>query len=210
MRDMRNDTAERNNGPKKVINDVDHKDVAAQNETSSTPPAVAKMKQVGIDTRSREAFELLKIGEAICNLQVDQRRMRMDAEDMRFERDRYKASAAAFQDKLAAALTENNRLRDLREVLRTMSQHKESDLASQARADDERAHLTAALQASEQQAEEVRHAHAQVREQLNRAMHDNETLSSELQSTKVAMERMRHAYIDLTRKLLAETRPESD
>jgi len=103
------------------MDEVEQKNVSLRDETSSTPATAPKIKMIGVDTRSREAFELLKLGEAICSLQADQRRMRLDADDMRFERDRYKASAAAFQDKLAEALNENARLRDLREVLQTFS-----------------------------------------------------------------------------------------
>jgi len=93
--------------------------------------APPKLKHVGIDTRSREAFELLKLGEAICNLQTDQRKMRLNSDDMRFERDRYKASAASFQDKLTESLKENARLRDLREVLRSLSLQVERTSATQ-------------------------------------------------------------------------------
>lgn len=175
-----------NDGNKSIMDEVERTDVAMRNETSTSPSNLPKMKQVGVDTRSREAFELLKLGEAICNLQVDQRKMRLNAEDMRFERDRYKASAAAFQDKLNAALNENTRLRDLREVLKVMSQEKEATQSAQA--EDLRhsnAHLTATLRAAEGQLEQA---------------------YRELENTKAHLESMRLAFIELTRNLIAEAK----
>lgn len=108
------------------MDEVERKDLPANNEGSASPLSMAKAKQVTSDTRSREAFELLKLGEAICSLQVDQRKMRLSVDDIRFERDRYKASAAAFQQKLTDALNENTRLRDLREFLKASSFEDES------------------------------------------------------------------------------------
>lgn len=210
---MDNDTERRNDGNKSIMDEVERKDVTVRSETSNNPSTVPKMKQVGVDTRSREAFELLKLGEAICNLQVDQRKMRLNAEDMRFERDRYKASAAAFQDKLAVALNENARLRDLREVLRTMSLQNEAAVAQRAQTEGEYVSLTSALHASEQRAEDLRLNHEQVtatlratEEQLNQAIRENDRLSNELADTKAQMERMRQAFIDITRDLIAEAK----
>ncbi|MGO4168385.1 hypothetical protein [Novosphingobium sp. YAF33] len=168
------------------MDEVERKDVAMRNEPPASPSNPPKMKQVGFDTRSREAFELLKLGEAICNLQVDQRKMRLNAEDMRFERDRYKASAAAFQDKLTAALNENARLRDLREVLKIMSQEKEA--AHPAQVEQLRqgnTHLIATLRATEEQLEQA---------------------YQELEIAKAHMESMRLAFIELTRNLIAEAK----
>ncbi|WP_336975217.1 hypothetical protein [Sphingobium aromaticiconvertens] len=171
------------------MDEGEHRDVTVRNDTSDKPAAISKVRQVGVDTRSREAFELLKLGEAICNLQVDQRKMRLSAEDMRFERDRYKASAAAFQDKLVAALNENARLRDLREVLSALSLERGAALAER---DDERKRLTAALDESE-----VRFA----------KMHqENEHLLGELHEARGQAEGMRQAFIEITRNLIKEAR----
>ena len=165
--------------------------MTVRNDTSDKSATIAKVKQVEVDTRSREAFELLKLGEAICNLQADQRKMRLNAEDMRFERDRYKASAAAFQDKLAAALNENNRLRDLREVLATLSIETSAALAER---ESELARLVAALNESD-----IRLA----------MMHqDNERLQTELAASREQAEAIRQEYIKMTIEIIKEAKPD--
>lgn len=92
--------------------------MVAQHTTAS---ASSTTVEIGTDTRSRDAFEILQLGEAVFQLQREQRKLRLAAEEMRFERDRYRASAEAFQGKLAEALAENSRLRDLREALRALA-----------------------------------------------------------------------------------------
>jgi len=108
------------------MDNIDHSDLPTSNEDLRFSSSLAKVKNVTSDTRSREAFELLKLGEAICSLQVDQRKMRLSVEDLRFERDRYKSSAAAFQNKLNDALHENSRLRDLRDIMKDIAKSEQS------------------------------------------------------------------------------------
>lgn len=182
------------------MDEVRHKDLAMQSEISATSTNRANMNRVGIDVRSREAFELLKLGEAICNLQVDQRKMRLNAEDMRFERDRYKASAAEFQKKLSAALDENARLRDLREVLKIMSQEKEVAFQGM------QARETAALA----HAEDLRRNNADLPVILAAIEEQLEQAQRELDDTKASMEDMRLAFIELTRNLIAEAASAQD
>jgi hypothetical protein len=171
------------------MDEGERKGVTVRNDTSDTGATISKVKQVGVDTRSREAFELLKLGEAICDLQADQRKMRLSAEDMRFERDRYKASAAAFQDKLAAALNENGRLRDLREVLATLSIETNAALAER---ENERARLIAALNESEMR--------------LAMMHHENDRLQSELLDSRDQAELMRRKYIEMTIAIIKEAK----
>jgi len=188
---MNNNTGRLNDGNNRIMDEGERKGVTVRNDTSDKSAAIAKVKQVEVDTRSREAFELLKLGEAICNLQADQRKMRLNAEDMRFERDRYKASAAAFQDKLAAALNENNRLRDLREVLATLSIETSAALAER---ESELARLVAALNESD-----IRLA----------MMHqDNERLQTELAASREQAEAIRQEYIKMTIEIIKEAKPD--
>ncbi|WP_156106135.1 hypothetical protein [Sphingobium sp. ba1] len=184
---MTNGTGRLNDGNNEIMDEGERKGVTVRSDTSDKSPTISKVKQVGVDTRSREAFELLKLGEAICNLQVDQRKMRLNAEDMRFERDRYKASAAAFQDKLAAALNENGRLRDLREVLATLSIETSAALAER---ENERARLIAALDESEMR--------------LAMMQQENERLQSELIDSRDKAEVMRQKYIEMTINIIKE------
>ncbi len=85
-------------------------------EPKSEPPAAGNpSRQVGIDVRSRDAFELLKLGEAIVTLQADLRNLRLEKEDLRFDRNRYQASAAQYQSKLTSALAELDQARVYRD-----------------------------------------------------------------------------------------------
>ena len=186
---MDDGTGARNDGNKSIMDEIERKDVTMQGETLAIP-SLSKVRQVEVDTRSREAFELLKLGEAICNLQVDQRKMRLSAEDMRFERDRYKASAAAFQDKLVAALNENARLRDLREVLGTLSQQKEAAVAQHASAEAERNRLAAALHEGEERTRMLRR--------------DNEKLSGELREMRETLSQQKEAALAQHAQIEAE------
>jgi hypothetical protein len=137
--------------------------------SEASASALSKTRKMDIDTRNRETFELLKLGEVIGNLQTDQRKMRLNAEDMRFERDRYKASAASFQEKLVEALNENARLRDLREVLKTLAAQME-EAKGQRESDEhlrlENARLTHELLESRAQAEQMRQAFITIAQSL--------------------------------------------
>jgi hypothetical protein len=85
----------------------------AQDETAGPAGAIAEQRtaglpsrQIEVDLHSREAFEMLRLGEAIVSLRGDLRTLRLEKEDLRFDRDRYRASAAQTQSKLVQALRE--------------------------------------------------------------------------------------------------------
>lgn len=146
-------------GDRQMVGDDQRKEVIVLSETPAS--ALSHMRQMDVETRGHEAFELLRLGELIGNLQTDQRKMRLDAEDMRFERDRYKASAASFQDKLAEALNENARLRDLREVVKTLTSQMEEAKVQRQGEDHlrlENARLASELLDCRAQAEQMRQA----------------------------------------------------
>ena len=65
--------------------------------------------------RSRDAFELLELGEAIVSIRSDLRDLRLEKDDLRFERDRYKAAATDFQQKLVGALDDLEKARSFYE-----------------------------------------------------------------------------------------------
>ena len=139
--------------------DEQRKEMIVVGELSAS--ASPQMRQIDLDTHSLDAFEMLRLGEVISNLQADQRKMRLAAEDMRFERDRYKASAASFQDKLTEALNENARLRDLRDVMKTLAVQMDEAAQQQSSGDQlrlEMASLEDELEQSKARSEEMRHA----------------------------------------------------
>jgi hypothetical protein len=79
--------------------------------TNGQSAMASPSRHVGVDVRSRDAFELLKLGEAIVNLQSDLRRLQLEKEDLRFDRNRYQASAVQYQEKLLRALNELDQAR---------------------------------------------------------------------------------------------------
>ncbi|MET0371464.1 MAG: hypothetical protein ABW039_08820 [Sphingobium sp.] len=96
----------------------------AQDETAGSAGAITEQRtagllarQVEVDLHSREAFEMLGLGEAIVGLKGDLRTLRLEKEDLRFDRDRYRASAAQTQSKLSQALRELDQNRVSREEL---------------------------------------------------------------------------------------------
>ena len=95
---------------------VEQKNPAIRNvPVTESPTTGASPRRLEVDVRSRDAFELLKLGEAIVGLQADLRNLRLEKEDLRFERERYKASAADYQGKLISALEELDAARSFRE-----------------------------------------------------------------------------------------------
>ena len=95
---------------------VEQKNPAIRNvPVTESPTTGASPRRLEVDVRSRDAFELLKLGEAIVDLQADLRNLRLEKEDLRFERERYKASAADYQGKLISALEELDAARSFRE-----------------------------------------------------------------------------------------------
>jgi len=181
----------------------------------ATAPA-KEMKRAVVDTRSRQEFEALNLGDALKKLQIEQRMMRLNADDLRFERDRYKASAAAFQEKLSIALDENARLRDVRSLLGVLAHHRAAAASSHQAVAAEMERLSAIKDVSERRAEEVRHAHATAQGalhaaegQLRLAMNENERLASELAETRAEIENMRLSFADMLRKLIADVRAAS-
>lgn len=76
---------------------------------------LATSRRLEVDVRSRGAFELLELGEAIVSIRSDLRDLRLEKDDLRFERDRYKAAAADFQKKLVGALNDLDLARSFHE-----------------------------------------------------------------------------------------------
>ncbi|NWK96313.1 hypothetical protein DM806_11700 [Sphingobium lactosutens] len=154
-------------GDGKMVGNDEPKEVIVLSEVAAS--SLPKIRQMEIEARGRETFELLKLGDLIANLQKDQRKMRLDAEDMRFERDRYKASAASFQEKLVEALNENARLRDLREILKSLAAQMESAKEQRESEDHlriENARLVHELEQSRVQAEQMRQAFVDIAQGL--------------------------------------------
>jgi small-conductance mechanosensitive channel len=186
----------------------ERKDVMVRNENPA--PTQPNIRQARVDTRSREAFELLKLGEAICKLQVDQRKMLRSTEDMRFERDRFKSSAASFQDKLFEALNENTRLRDLREVLRTLYLQRDKQAEQSEEWNCERARLTTALDQSEERIKVLRTELVESNERLDALHGVNAQALAELKEAKVQAECMRQAFADMAQSMINEIKLAND
>ena len=86
--------------------------VGAITDSKAASPAA---RRIDVDVRSRDAFELLKLGEAIVAIKTDMRSLRLEKEDLRFERDRYKTAATDYQRKLVGALDDLDRARSIGE-----------------------------------------------------------------------------------------------
>ncbi|MDO6413669.1 hypothetical protein Q4F19_04670 [Sphingomonas sp. BIUV-7] len=106
------------------------------------PPVPAS--QVKRDVWSRDALELLKLGEAIVDLRADQRSLRLEKEELRFERDRLRSAVGELQSKLTVtladldqALREREAMDDLRREIEKIAREYE------ARLEEERAEVAA-------------------------------------------------------------------
>lgn len=154
-------------------------------EITSGQSAMANpSRQVGVDVRSRDAFELLKLGEAIVNLQSDLRSLRLEKEDLRFERNRYQASAVQYQERLIRALDELDQVRSNYEETRDIRR----EVVSLAREFSERLRCERNKIPEHRYEERLQHEISALRAEL-KAEYDN---------------RLRHEIVSLSRECAAK------